>query len=82
MPFFVYVLFSETAGKFYIGQTQDIDNRLKRHNNGLEKFTQPYLPWILKCVIEKSSRSEAVILEKKLKNLNKEKLIKFMEKYI
>jgi predicted GIY-YIG superfamily endonuclease len=54
---------------------------LKRHNNGLEKFSAPYAPWVIRCVIEKSTRSEAMILEKKLKNLNKKKLLKFIEKY-
>jgi putative endonuclease len=81
MPFYVYILYSEPFDKFYIGQTNDFSDRLKRHNNGNEKFTSLYLPWIAKCVIEKTTRSEAMILEKKLKNLNRSKLVQFIEKY-
>jgi putative endonuclease len=77
----VYVLYSEVHDKYYIGQTQDVSMRLTRHNSGLEKFTSPYIPWILKCVIEKQTRGEAMILEKKLKNLNRQKLLKFIAKY-
>ena len=81
MSFYVYIIYSESHDKYYIGQTNDIVDRIERHNNGSEKFTSLYLPWILKCSIKKISRSEAMILEKKLKNLNREKLLKFIAKY-
>jgi len=81
MVFYVYIIYSEPYDKFYIGQTHDFTTRLQRHNSGIEKFTSPYSPWIARCVIEKTTRSEAMILEKKLKNLNREKLLKFIDKY-
>jgi putative endonuclease len=81
MAFFVYIIHSEAHDKFYIGQTNDVEERIRRHNNGLEKFTSPYLPWLLKCVIEKSTRGDAMVLESKLKNLNRQKLLKFISKY-
>jgi putative endonuclease len=81
MMFFVYIIYSEKFDRFYIGQTENVVNRLKRHNNGYEKATSPYKPWVVKCVIEKSSRGEVMILEKKLKNLSREKLIDFIDKY-
>jgi putative endonuclease len=79
--FIVYILFSESHHRYYIGQTADIDDRLKRHNCGYELSTKPYAPWQLVCTIQKASRSEAVILERKLKNLNSEDLRKFISKY-
>ncbi|MDD3723564.1 MAG: GIY-YIG nuclease family protein, partial [Lutibacter sp.] len=36
---FVYILQSELTGKYYCGQTQNLQHRLLRHNNGLEKYT-------------------------------------------
>jgi putative endonuclease len=81
MTFFVYILFSAGSDKFYIGQTNNVAGRLRRHNAGTEKATQPYVPWELCWFIEKPSRSEAMALEKKLKNLSKERLRKFIEKY-
>ena len=55
--------------------------RIARHNSGTERYTSVYKPWEKVLVIEKTSRSEAVILERKLKNLNRERLLQFIEKY-
>jgi putative endonuclease len=81
MSFFVYILNSEKFDKYYIGQTDDINNRLHRHNSGYEKATKPYLPWELVWHTEKPSRAEAMELEKKLKNLSKERIKAFIKKY-
>ncbi|MCB0819876.1 MAG: GIY-YIG nuclease family protein [Bacteroidetes bacterium] len=77
----VYILFSKQNNRYYIGQTADLPARLERHNSGLVPSTRPYLPWDLLLNIPKPNRSEAVILERKLKNLNSEDLKKFIEKY-
>ena len=77
MALTVYILYAETHDRFYIGQTNNIRLRLQRHNNGYEKATKAYIPWSIKCVIEKSTSSEAMVLEKKLKNLNHIKLVEF-----
>jgi len=53
MPFFVYILSSALSDRFYIGQTENLTDRLNRHNHGYEKVTKPYAPWELKCFIEK-----------------------------
>lgn len=79
--FYVYIIYSLDFDKFYIGQTQNFQERILRHNSGYEKATSPYIPWVKKCVLEKSSRYEAMVLEKKLKNLNRERLLLFIGKY-
>jgi putative endonuclease len=81
MAFFVYILFSEAYDRYYIGQTSDLIARHRRHNAVQELSTRPYLPWTLVCSIEKPSRSEAVLLEQKIKNLNHLKLKQFISKY-
>jgi putative endonuclease len=81
MKYYVYILFSESHQRFYIGQTNGIEQRLQRHNGGYEKATSPYKPWKLILFLEKSTRAEAMVLEKKLKNLNTEDLKKFISKY-
>ena len=57
--FFVYVLKSEVNGRYYIGHTEFIDQRLIRHNSGLVKSTKSGRPWV--CVYKESysTRSEA-----------------------
>ncbi|MEN2414951.1 GIY-YIG nuclease family protein [Flavobacterium mesophilum] len=65
--FFVYILYSYTKEKFYVGQTNDIEDRLKRHNNGQSLSTKNGAPWKVIYTIELNSRSEAVVLETKIK---------------
>ena len=47
MDYYVYILESEVTGSFYIGQTQDIDARLEKHNKGYVKSTKAKRPWKL-----------------------------------
>ncbi|MBT8186705.1 MAG: GIY-YIG nuclease family protein [Croceitalea sp.] len=64
---FVYILYSEKRSRYYVGQTTDIDKRLKRHNLGIVPSTKNGKPWKLIMRIEVFSRSEAVVLERKIK---------------
>ena len=82
MKFFVYILFSKKFDTFYIGQTNNVEERYNRHNKGYEKATKRYIPWKLIGYIEKESRIEAVALEIKLKNLSKLRIESFIKKYI
>jgi len=41
----VYILYSENNKKYYIGHTNDIHDRIRRHNNGLVKSTKNGRPW-------------------------------------
>ena len=67
--FYVYILYSEFSGLYYIGHTDDPDRRLFEHNN-IEKttFTSKHRPWILvfKYPISEE-RYEAMIVEKYIK---------------
>ena len=81
MIYYVYILYSVCYDTYYVGQTNDIVNRLLRYHSGMEKATRPYIPWQMVCDIEKQTRSEAMILEKKLKNVSKERIRQFIEKY-
>ena len=70
-----------TGNRYYIGQTNNVILRLRRHNAGYEKSTKAYIPWEILLQINKDTRAEAMCLEKKLKNLNTKDLRKFIEKY-
>lgn len=45
--FFVYVLFSNSLSKRYVGSTSNLDKRLSEHNSGKSKFTKGGIPWQL-----------------------------------
>jgi putative endonuclease len=77
----VYIIYSESLDKFYKGQTNDLSVRIMRHNMKYEKATQNGAPWILIWSTTKLSRSSAIILERKLKNLTRKRLIDFILKY-
>jgi putative endonuclease len=43
--FYVYVLRSGTTGRFYVGHTSDLTQRVGQHNNGITKSTKNRGPW-------------------------------------
>ena len=67
MSYFVYIIWSEKLKRFYVGSTQDVENRLKEHNCGEGSFTSKGIPWQMIWNTELKDRSEAVGLENKIK---------------
>jgi putative endonuclease len=65
--YFVYILYSLCADRYYIGQTENLDNRLQSHNSGLVRSTKAYLPWELKYTEVYATRSEAMQREHEIK---------------
>ncbi|MBI2485027.1 GIY-YIG nuclease family protein, partial [Candidatus Uhrbacteria bacterium] len=43
--FIVYILKSESSGRYYIGMTSDLEDRLRRHNRGDTTSTRNRGPW-------------------------------------
>ncbi len=64
---YVYILRSSKTGKYYCGQTKNLNERLVRHNQGREKYTKTGTPWTLVHKVELSNRNQAVALERKVK---------------
>jgi putative endonuclease len=59
-----------TAGQsrdFYTGSTQDLKNRLFEHNSGETSSIKKGIPWEVFWEIKLPTRSEAMILETKIK---------------
>ena len=81
MSYHVYILYSGDFDKYYICQTNNVEGRVDRHNSGTQTATKPYMPWILMWSTEKHTRAEAMVLERKIKNLSKERLLIFIKKY-
>ena len=81
MSFFVYILQSQVNYSFYKGSTDDLLRRFAEHNDEKEKSTSRYCPWNLVWYTIKPDRPQAVILERKLKNLSVRKTIEFIKKY-
>lgn len=43
--FYAYILKSKNHGRYYIGSTNNLIDRLRRHNAGLNKSTRTGVPW-------------------------------------
>ena len=65
----VYILVSYKDGKNYIGHTNNLKDRLKRHNEGREKSTKNRKPFKLLYNWIFQNKSDAIIFEKYLKRL-------------
>ena len=77
---YLYILYSESSDIYYVGQTDDIDLRLKHHNFSDQlTFTSKHRPWELKTLFTVESRSVAMTLEKFIK---KQKSRKFIERLV
>jgi len=76
MEYFTYVLLSLKNGDIYIGSTEDLENRIKRHNLGKVRSTKPNKPWKLLEYHRFDSRSEAVRYERFLKTHQQKDKIK------
>ncbi|RYY38737.1 MAG: GIY-YIG nuclease family protein [Chitinophagaceae bacterium] len=67
MEYKVYILWSALLEKYYVGSTQNLEDRFYRHNAGHEKFTSTGKPWVLVWNAVFRTRAEAVQLENKIK---------------
>jgi len=72
MSLYVYVLYSSTCDRYYIGQTDDLDRRVGQHNdpgNHFSKTTKMLSdPWQLIYAEKYQTRTEAVRRERALKS--------------
>ncbi len=67
--YYVYILKSKKDNGYYIGQTNDLENRLRWHNQGLVKSTKNRTPFeVIYSEIFKT-RGEAMKREKCLKKM-------------
>ena len=66
--FYTYVIQSKTDGSFYKGHCQNIEERLKQHNNGLTFSIKNKLPFELVYFEIFETRLEAIKREKYFKS--------------
>jgi putative endonuclease len=77
MKIFVYAISSLNHNYIYVGMTQNIEERIKRHNDGRERTTKFYTPFELIYSEVCETRVQARIREKYWKSgVGKEKLRK------
>ena len=68
MPFIVYIIYSPTKDKFYIGFTSDLEERIIRHNQKSKGFTGNTNDWKIVYTENFTTKPEAVLREKQIKS--------------
>jgi predicted GIY-YIG superfamily endonuclease len=65
---YVYILQSEAEPeRYYIGLTDDLKDRLRRHNGGEVAHTSEFRPWRVKTAIAFTDKCRAADFERYLK---------------
>ena len=67
--YYVYILYAPDYNKYYVGQTQDIEQRLLTHNElSQNSYTAKYRPWELKVYLSVPTRAAAIAMERHIKS--------------
>jgi putative endonuclease len=80
MPFFVYIIQSEKDGSYYIGSTNNLDDRIQRHNQGRSSYTKSKRPWKLIYTEEHPDRSSAAKRETEIKRRKSRNFIEGLDR--
>ena len=65
---YVYTLIDQSAEHRYVGVTDDLTDRLSRHNRGEMRHTAKHRPWRIESAIAFESRVNATRMETYLKS--------------
>jgi putative endonuclease len=76
MTYFVYILYSKKLDKYYVGKSNNPQNRLIFHNSTFNRiWTKRGQPWQLKKVLKFEDSTEASKAERFIKRQKSRKLI-------
>jgi putative endonuclease len=67
MPFCVYILQSESNGRYYVGQTQNLEDRVAYHQANYSKYLKNRGPWKFVHFEKFATRVEAARRENYIK---------------
>jgi putative endonuclease len=63
----VYIIRSKCLQRYYVGSTEIVEKRLQEHNAGKSTSTRAGIPWELIHTESFTTRSEAMLHERKIK---------------
>ena len=65
--FYTYILYSEVLSKYYIGSSNNLEDRLKKHLSNHDGFTAKAKDWKIVYSQQFDTKAEAVTREKEMK---------------
>ena len=83
MTFCPYILYSPSLDKYYIGETENLEERIELHNVHFFEgsFTSQANDWQIYFSIECETRSIARLIEGHIKKMKSRKYIENLKKY-
>jgi putative endonuclease len=78
MKYFVYILYSQSRDRYYIGYTHNPQERLEEHNLGATTSNRSGRPWILVYTEELGNKGDAIRREREIKKMKSRKYIDSM----
>ena len=76
MIYSVYILYSQTIDKYYVGHTDNIERRLSEHNSGKTRYTSTQgNPWRVMYSEQYDTRAMAMAREREIKSKKSRKYI-------
>jgi len=80
MNYFLYILFSESLNRYYIGHTSNINERIRKHNSNHKGFTGKTNDWILIYSESFETKEQAYARERQVKKWKNRKKIEELTK--
>ncbi len=80
---YVYIIYSESTDKFYVGQTENIERRIYWHNTSefQNSYTIRAIDWKLFYSITCKDKKQALKIEKHIKSMKSRKYYMNLKKY-
>ena len=78
MPYFVYILYSQKVDRYYIGESEEVANRLKSHLSGISRYTAIADDWKLMYTETFDLRGDALRREKEIKKKKSRNYIEWL----
>jgi putative endonuclease len=75
MKYFIYILYSQSRDRYYIGYSQNPEERLSEHNAGATTSTRSGVPWLLVYKEECIDKTSAIKRENAIKKMKSRKYI-------
>ena len=78
MSYNIYILYSAMLDQYYIGHSENISDRIFRHNNSGSKSTKKANDWVVKYTEGFGTRAEAMKRELEIKNKKSRKYLEWL----
>ena len=76
--FYIYIIYSKKVDRYYVGQTENVEERLISHSEGISKYTSISDDWKLVYTELFETRNESIHRENEIKKKKSRKYIEWL----